>query len=86
MMNPKTKKDPREACTAFELRASESATSDGRIIYQGVQGYTTANDLNFIYYKQHHTAVQMQRLHEESYRVVAVEGIQDIQHIFHFES
>jgi hypothetical protein len=27
-----------------------------------------------------------QRLHEESYRVVAVEGIQDIQHIFHFES
>jgi hypothetical protein len=43
---------------------------------------STANDLKFIYYKERHVhlevfykAIQMQRHHEESYRVVAVEGI-----------
>jgi hypothetical protein len=43
---------------------------------------STANDLIFIYYKERHVhlevfcrAIQMQRCHEESYRVVAVEGI-----------
>jgi hypothetical protein len=93
MMNPKTKKDRREACTAFELQVPVSQQRAMEELFTKVFKGTTANDLNFIYYKQHHhhlavfyTAVQTQRLHEESYRVVAVEGIQDIQHIFHFES
>jgi hypothetical protein len=50
---------------------------------------STTNDLNFIYYKQRHhhlevfyRAIQAQRLHEESYHIVAVEGIQDIDHNF----
>jgi hypothetical protein len=41
-----------------------------------------ANDLHIVYYKQHHVqppvffkAVQKQRLHKQSYRVVAIEGI-----------
>jgi hypothetical protein len=52
---------------------------------------STANDLNFIYYKQRHfqlevffRAIQMQRRHEEFYRVVAVEGIHPDQ-FFEFE-
>jgi hypothetical protein len=43
---------------------------------------STANDLNFMYYKERHVhldvfykAIQMQHHHEESYHVVAVEGI-----------
>jgi hypothetical protein len=50
-----------------------------------------ANDLHFVYYKQRHVhlpvfykAIQKQHLHEESYRVVAVEGIHPDQ-IFKFE-
>jgi hypothetical protein len=31
-------------------------------------------------------AIQAQHLHEESYQVVAVEGIQDPDHIFQFEA
>jgi hypothetical protein len=93
MMNPETQKNSREACMAFELQVPVSQRRAMEAIFTKVFKGTTANDLNFIYYKQRHhrhdvfyTAVQVQRLHEESYRVVAVEGIQDIQHIFHFES
>jgi hypothetical protein len=50
-----------------------------------------ANDFHFVYYKQRHVhlpvfykAIQKQRLHEQSYRVVAVEGIHPDQ-IFEFE-
>jgi hypothetical protein len=92
-MNPKSKKDSREACTAFELQVPVNQRRAMEELFTKVFKGTTANDLNFIYYKQRHLqpvvfygAVQTQRLHEESYRVVAVEGIQDIQHIFHFES
>jgi hypothetical protein len=92
MMNPKTKKDNREACTAFELQVPVSQRRAMEALFTKVFTDTTAKELNFIYYKQRHchhdvfyTAVQAQRLHEESYRVVAVEGIQDIAHIFDFE-
>jgi hypothetical protein len=92
MMNPETQKDSREACTAFELQVPVSQRRAMEELFTKAFKGTTANDLNFIYYKQRHhhhdvfyMAVQAQRLHEESYRVVAVEGIQDIQHIFHFE-
>jgi hypothetical protein len=54
---------------------------------------STANDPNFIYYKQCHIhlevfykAIQAECLHEESYQVIAVEGIQDPDHIFEFEA
>jgi hypothetical protein len=50
-----------------------------------------ANELNFVYYKQCHVhldvfykAIQKQHLHEESYHVVALEGIRPYQ-IFEFE-
>jgi hypothetical protein len=50
-----------------------------------------ANDLNFIYYKQRHVhlpvffkAIQKQRLHEQSYHIVAVEGIHPNE-VFEFE-
>jgi hypothetical protein len=53
---------------------------------------STANDLKFVYYKERHVhlevfykAIQMQCRHEESYRVVAVEGILP-DHIFRFEA
>jgi hypothetical protein len=43
---------------------------------------STANDLKFVYYKERHVhlevfykAIQMQRRHEESYRIVAFKGI-----------
>jgi hypothetical protein len=43
---------------------------------------STAKDLQFVYYKQRHvhldvfyTAIKTQRHHEESYRIIAVEGI-----------
>jgi hypothetical protein len=52
---------------------------------------SNANDLHFIYYKQRHVhlpvffkAVQKQRLHEQSYRVIAVEGIHPNE-VFEFE-
>jgi hypothetical protein len=93
MMNPKTKKECREACTAFELQVPVSQRRMMEELFTKAFKGSTANDLNFIYYKQRHhhhdvfyRAVQAQCLHGESYRVVAVEGIQDIQHIFHFES
>jgi hypothetical protein len=51
-----------------------------------------ANDLHFIYYKQRHVqlpvffkAVQKQRLHEQSYHVIAVEGIHP-EEVFQFEA
>jgi hypothetical protein len=93
MMNPNTKKANREACTAFELQVPVSQRRAMEALFTKVFEDTTAKDLNFIYYKQRHRhhdvfymAVQAQRLHEESYRVVAVEGIQDPDHIFQFES
>jgi hypothetical protein len=93
MMNPKTKKDSREACTAFELQVPVSQLRAMEELFTKMFKGTKANDLDFIYYKQRHLhhdvfyrAVQVQCHHEESYRVVAVEGIQDIKHIFHFES
>jgi hypothetical protein len=92
MMNPETQKDSREAWTAFELQVPASQRRVMEELFTKSFKGSTANDLNFIYYKQRHhhhdvfyRAVQAQRLHEESYRVVAVEGIQDIQHIFHFD-
>jgi hypothetical protein len=49
-----------------------------------------ANELNFVYYQQRHVhlevfykAIQKQHLHEESYHVVAVEGIHP-EEIFKF--
>jgi hypothetical protein len=53
---------------------------------------STAHDLKFVYYKERHVhlevfykAIKMQRRHEESYRVVAVEGILPDQ-FFSFEA
>jgi hypothetical protein len=82
MVNPDTKKDVRDECTAFELQVPVSQRRVMQELFTKVFKDSTANDLNFIYYKQchHHLevfyrAIQGQRLHEESYRVVAVEGI-----------
>jgi hypothetical protein len=93
MVNPMTKKYVRDACMAFELQVPVSQRQAMEELCTKMFKDSTANGLNFIYYKQRHLhqdvfyrAVQAQCLHEESYRVVAVEGIQDIQHIFHFES
>jgi hypothetical protein len=93
MVHPETKKDVRDACTAFELQVPVIQRRAMEELFTKVFKDSTANDLNFIYYKQHHhhlevfyRAIQAQCLHEESYRVVAVEGIQDIDHIFEFEA
>jgi hypothetical protein len=92
-VNPETDKDVREACTAFELQVPVSQRQAMHKLFTKVFKDSTANDLNFIYYKHRHIhhfgvfyrAIQAQHLHEESYRVVAVKGIQDIDHIFQFE-
>jgi hypothetical protein len=93
MLNPETNKEGQEACMAFELQVPVSQRQGMEELFTKVFKGSTANGLNFIYYKQRHhhldmfyRAIQAQRLHEESYRVVAVEGIQEINHIFHFES
>jgi replication-associated recombination protein RarA len=54
MMNPETQKDSREACTAFELQVPVSQRQAMEAIFTKVFEGTTANDLNFIYYKQRH--------------------------------
>jgi hypothetical protein len=76
MMNPETKKDSREECTAFELQVPVSQRRAMQELFTKVFKHSTANDLNFIYYKQHHhhlevlyRAIQAQCLHEESYQV-----------------
>jgi hypothetical protein len=48
MMNPKTKKDSREACTAFELQVPVSQRQAMEALFTKVFKGTTANDLNFI--------------------------------------
>jgi hypothetical protein len=80
--HPTTKNLVREASTAFELQVPVDQRSAMEELLDKVFLDSTANGLNFIYYKQRHVhlevffrAIQMQRGHEESYRVVAVEGI-----------
>jgi hypothetical protein len=80
--HPTTKNLVREASTAFELQVPVDQRSAMEELLDKVFLDSTANDLNFIYYKERHVhlevffrAIQMQRRHEESYRVVAVEGI-----------
>jgi hypothetical protein len=82
IQNPKTKKDARDACTAFELQVPVGQRQAMEELLIKVFLDSTANDLKFVYYKQRHVhlevfyrAIQLQHCHEESYRVVAVEGI-----------
>jgi hypothetical protein len=89
--HPTTKKLVREASTAFELQIPVDQRSTMKELLDKVFLDSTENDLGFIYYKQRHVqpevffrAIQMQRIHEESYRVVAVEGIHPDQ-FFRFE-
>jgi hypothetical protein len=72
----------REACTAFELQVPVDQRGAMKKLLDRVFLDSTANDLNFMFYKERHVhlkvfyrAVQTQRCHKESYRVVAVEGI-----------
>jgi hypothetical protein len=83
MMNPETQKDSREACTAFELQVP---VSQRRVMEELFTKSFKGSTANVHHHDVFYRAVQAQRLHEESYRVVAAEGYQDIQHIFHFES
>jgi hypothetical protein len=74
--HPERKKLVREACTAFELQVPVDQQRGMEKLLDKVFLDSTANDLDFMYYKERHVeAIQMQRCHEESYRVVAVEGI-----------
>jgi hypothetical protein len=80
--NPKTKKDVRDACTAFELQVPVDQRRAMEELLDKVFLDSTVNDLKFVYYKERHVhldvfykAIQMQRHQEESYRIVAVEGI-----------
>jgi hypothetical protein len=80
--HPQTKNLVREACTAFKLQVPVDQRRAMEELLDKVFLDSTANDLKFIYYKERHVhldvfyrAIQMQRCHEESYRVVAVEGI-----------
>jgi hypothetical protein len=89
MVNPKTKKDVRDACRAFELQVPVSQQRAMEELLAKVFKDSTSNDLHFVYCKERHIhldvfykAIQKQRLHKESYRVVAAEGIQDLDHIF----
>jgi hypothetical protein len=71
MVNPERKKDVRDACTAFELQVSvRSQRQAMEELFTKVFKDSTANDLNFIYYKQRHhhlevfyRAIQAQCLH-----------------------
>jgi hypothetical protein len=72
----------REACTAFELQVPVDQRRAMEELLKKTFLGSTAKDLQFIHYVERHVhldvfyrAVQMQRCHEESYRVVAVEGI-----------
>jgi hypothetical protein len=80
--NPKTEAFVRDTCTAFELQVPVGQCRVMEEILDKVFLDSTAKDLNVVYYKQRHVhlevfykAIQMQRRHEESYRIVAVEGI-----------
>jgi hypothetical protein len=92
IQHPKTKKDARDACTAFELQVPVDKRQEMEELLDKVFLDSTAKDLKFLYYKERHVhldvlykAIQTQRHHEESYRVVAVEGILP-DHFFRFES
>jgi hypothetical protein len=80
--HPEREELVREACTAFKLQVPVDQRRAIEKLLNKVFLDSTTNDLNFMYYEQRHVhlkvfyrAVQMQRCHEESYRVVAVEGI-----------
>jgi hypothetical protein len=80
-----------DACIAFELQVPvHQRKFMDEIICNSFQ-YPDATNLKFVYYKQRHVhpavffkAVQMQRKHDQSHRVVAVEGIHPDQY-FAFE-
>jgi hypothetical protein len=89
--NPKTKAVVRDACTAFELQVPVGQRRAMEDVLCKVFMNSKANELIFVFYKQRHVhlevfykAIQKQRLHEESYRVVAVEGIHPDE-VFKFE-
>jgi hypothetical protein len=90
--NPDTTTNVRDACTAFELQVPVGQRRAMEELLDKVFLDSTANDLNFVYYKERHVhldvfykAIQKQRHHEESYRVVAVEGILP-DHFFRFKA
>jgi hypothetical protein len=72
--HPEREELVREACTPFELQVPVDQRSAMKQILDKVFLDSTANDLNFMYYKERHVhlkvfyrAVQMQRCHKESY-------------------
>jgi hypothetical protein len=68
----------REDCTAFELQVPVDQPNAMEELLKKTFLRSTAKDLQFIRYVHldvFYRAIQMQRCHEESYRVVAVEGI-----------
>jgi hypothetical protein len=80
-----------EACTAFELQVPVNHRKVMEEIISKVFDRPEATQLQFMYYKQRHVqpvvffkAVQMQRKHEQSHRVIAVEGLHPDHH-FLFE-
>jgi hypothetical protein len=80
-----------EACTAFELQVLIHLQKVMENILSRVFDHPETNPLKFVYYKQHHVnpsafvkAVQIQRKHEQSHRVIAFEGLHPNQH-FDFE-
>jgi hypothetical protein len=81
----------KEACTAFELQVPVDQRRAMEELLKKTFLGSTAKDLQFIHYVERHVhldvfyrAIQMQRCHKESYRVVAVEGIHPDE-IFVFE-
>jgi hypothetical protein len=89
--NPKTKAVARDACTAFELQVPVDQRRAMEELLSKVFMNSNADELNFVYYKQRYdqldmfnNAIQKQRLYQQSYHVVVVEGIQPDQ-IFEFE-
>jgi hypothetical protein len=77
-----TKTVVRDACTAFELQVPVDQRRTMEKLLDKVFLDSTAKDLQFVYYKQRHVhldvfymAIQTQCHHEESYRIIAVEGI-----------
>jgi hypothetical protein len=89
--NPETRAVARDACTAFKLQVSMGQRRAMQDVLSNVFMKSKTNELNFVYYKQRqvhldvfYKAIQKQRLHEDSYRIEAVEGI-DPEEIFKFE-
>jgi hypothetical protein len=89
--NPHTKRFVRDACTAFEVQVPVSQRrAMEELLFKAFMD-SKANDLHFIHYEQRqvhldvfYKAIQKQRLHEQSHRVVAVEGIHPDE-VFKFE-